>query len=227
MKEGIEEAGTNYTCDSMTMRLRSLQASLTAASNSACSTSSMETPGNTSQTRLSNLLQSANVSLERVLSLRACTTSRYSMAPSTESKAVVSGVFQAALPFTPPFLSIFIPLCSLFPFSPYFMSTSSFPLYPPSTPPPSLIPSPPLPLYALLSPYSPSPPPPSSFPPPPYSPPPHPSLLIPPPPPPPPIPLQSSSLFLAGFSFAAAIFCWETRKPHPFSTVFSALNPQS
>ena len=74
MKEGIEEAGTKYTCDSMTMRLRSLQASL------------------------------------------PCTTSRSSMAPSTESKAVVSGVFHAALPFTSSvylLLSIFIPLCPL------------------------------------------------------------------------------------------------------------------
>ena len=71
------------TCDSITTKLLSRHASRSAASKSLYSTSLKGTPRNTSFTRASNLLLSANVSLESVFSRRACTTSRYSTVEST------------------------------------------------------------------------------------------------------------------------------------------------
>ena len=84
--------GKNYnlkqprTCVSITIRLHSCAAPRNASANSAYSTPLKSTPGKISRTRASNRLESANVSLESVLTRTACTTRRASTLAFTALK---------------------------------------------------------------------------------------------------------------------------------------------
>ncbi len=71
------------TCVPTTSRFISCVACLNASTNVSCSTFLNSAPGNTSRMRASNRLLSANVSLERVLSRRACTSSSVSFTGDT------------------------------------------------------------------------------------------------------------------------------------------------